>query len=146
MKLRNLLLIGIAVLFAFSSCKKDDDNAISIVGTWKYDTMEFDIATGDPAMDAFFNVMLQTMSSMLDMTVTFRENGTYTATSSMMGQTETENGNWRLENGRLFLDGEEVPHSLSRNRLSIHAPMGFLEEDELEMFTKFEMSVHFDRQ
>jgi len=174
MKLKNLLFIGVAVLFAFSSCNRDNDSAVSIVGTWKYDTMEFDVVANDPATTLLANGVLGAVSSMLDMTIVFREDGTYTATISgieeiipELGGNETNDGVWSLENGRLIIDGIAIiDHRLSRNRLTLSTPPNLLDllsdllnvigdeflgmpgDEILEMLgiTRFNMSVHFNRQ
>jgi len=141
MKLRNLLFISITVLFAFSSCNRD--NAASIIGTWKFDRVE---VVNNPTLSGHINGFIQEVIGPSDLILVFRENGTYTITADG----EVDSGTWRLENGRLFLDGQEVPHTLSRNRLSLHIPSWLLDQfgELFEMIdiTNLNLLIHFDRQ
>jgi|GEM_PF-4636834 len=145
MKLRNLLFIGIAVLLAFSSCK---DNAVSIVGTWKYDRVE---VPNNAFSTGLINSAIQEYLGDFDIIAVFKEDGTYTTTVSLMGENRIDNGVWSLENGRLTIDGQVIEHTLSRNRLSLHTPTWLLGQlgELFEMFDNIpnlNLTIHFDRQ
>jgi len=139
MKMKKLLFIGIAVLFAFSSCNRD--NAVSIVGTWKLDRAE---VANNPILTGVLNGFIQGMLGPYDLILVFRENGTYRITADG----EADSGTWSREGGKLIMDGREIPHTLSRNRLSFHSPEWLLDEEFLEMLgmTNLSISIHFDRQ
>jgi hypothetical protein len=149
MKLRNFLFIAVAILVGFSSCSKDDDELI--IGTWKYDTMKFEIETTDPTMTAFMKIMLEVMASQMDMTLTFKDNGTYTSTTSMAGMgSETETGTYKFEKGKLIMDGEAINYELSKKRLTLKQSGSdglfdiFDEMDGIGV-TKLNVSISFDK-
>lgn len=141
MKLRNLLFIVVIVSFVFSSCNRD--NATSIVGTWKYDRVE---VANNLALTGLLNGFIQERLGDSDITAIFREDGTYTIAE----EGEINSGTWSLENRKLIVDGQEIEHTLSRNRLSLHTPTWLLDQfgGLLEMIdiTNLNLSVHFDRQ
>jgi len=138
MKMKNLFFIGIAVLLAFSSCK---DKAISIVGTWKLDRVE---VVNNPILTGILNGVIQEMLGPSDLMLVFRENGTYRITADG----EADSGTWSRDGGKLIMDGGEIPHTLSRDRLSLHSPEWLFGEELLEMLgmTDLSISIHFDRQ
>jgi hypothetical protein len=154
MKLRNLLFIAVATLLSFSSCQKDEDE--SIIGTWEYDTMTFEIETTDPETTKFIQEIFDSFKNLISMTLTIEVAGTYSLTASipMLG-TETITGTYRLENGKLILDDETIiNYDLSKRRLTLN----FNSSDDFmipidivdgiidpTIITKFNISMSFDK-
>ncbi len=100
------------LLLGSTGCSSDSDGGgDSIVGSWR--------ATA-------FNGL--PMPAGVAMAVTFRNNGTYVATTTYEGITATETGTWSTSNGILtttFAGGtEQVAYSVSGNTMTTTDPEG----------------------
>ena len=78
------LLLGLAVALCATGCKDDDKKSDPLVGTWKAQTFN-----GQP------------IGNDVSLKISFRDNGTYTATTVVYGNTEVETGTWSAANGIL---------------------------------------------
>ena len=161
MKLKNLLLVSVAILLGFNSCKKEDVDLI--VGTWKYNTMDVKIETTDLEINKMLQANLATVKQLIDMTSVFKENDEYTATIYIpMQDSETHTGKYSLKDGKIYLDGEGIVYSLSKKSLTLKAAGTDFMNDFMADFmdgimidpaliigpasiTKFEISIKFDK-
>ena len=160
MKIRNLLIFGIAVLLSFNSCKKEDiDEIHSIVGTWKYDTMDIELElAGDYPFDVqIIKLLVETMlKNETDITVIFEKNGTYSIamSNSAFQYTHNDTGVYSMVAEKLYIDGVATTYKLSDTRLMLEYNLGdnfILSGDVLnDMINiadikKFNASIWFDR-
>ena len=104
-----ILVVGITVGLAAAGCGSSDDNDDPLVGTWRATTYN-----GQP------------MPTGISMTMTLSDNGTFSATTAVGADVETETGTWSAANGVLTTasDGEtdDVPYSVSGDTLTFGTP------------------------
>lgn len=149
MKIRNLLIISIGILLGLSSCKKDDVD--TIVGTWKYSSINFDIEVTDPTIQSYLELATGFIkASISDITVTFNDNGTYSMTTTIGGDTDSDTGTYSIKDGKLYMDDEATNYTLSKNTLTIQmSAADMLGDDELEIdpsiIKKFNVTMIFNR-
>lgn len=110
-----VLAVGVGVAVATVGCDDDDDDQgsnNSLVGTWKathYDGQPIPAGT-------------------VALTMTFRSDGSFNATTVLGGAAENVNGTWSAANGILTTttpDGtDRISYSVSGNTLTLSDPEG----------------------
>ncbi len=104
-KTRLFLLAMMAMVIAFSGCSKDDDDDFSIVGTWQQESFEMAVDFGVPGVDD----MVLADDEGDDVTITFNDDGTGSATDSE----GTEPFTWTLSGDVLTISDEQMNMSLT---------------------------------
>lgn len=141
-KTKLFLLAMMAMVIAFSGCSKDDDDDFSIVGTWQQESFEMAVNFGVPGVDD----MVFADDEGEDVTITFNEDGTGSATDS----DGTDSFTWTLSGDVLTISDNEMDLSLNlttktKSRLvgeqsltkDEMEEMFDLDEEDMEMFAIF---------
>lgn len=104
-KTQFMLLAMMAFIIAFSGCSKDDDDDFSIVGTWQQESLQMAVDFGVPGVDD----MVIDEQEGEDVTITFNEDGTGSATDSE----GTEAFTWSLTGDVLTISDNEMDLTLN---------------------------------
>lgn len=137
-KTRLFLLAMMAMVIAFSGCSKDDDDDFSIVGTWQQETFEMAVNFGIPGVDD----MVIADDEGEDVTITFNEDGTGSATDSE----GTDAFTWTLSGDVLTISDNEMDLSVNLTTKTDSRLVGeqTLTKDEMaEMFEMDEEDMAF---
>lgn len=158
MKLKHFALLGLVILAGFTSCKENNkgndggDPVVSIIGTWTYTDMTYEFEAEDSMVETILRVSFAGMKEAIEnWTLEFEDNGVYSQTMSMYGQTQSSPGTYTYENGQLILDGEENPCELTETQLKLFLPiedaLGDLSQVGIDpaTITKAEVYVIFER-
>jgi hypothetical protein len=101
-----VLTLAAAVGVATLGCDSSDSSSDSLVGSWRATTFN-----GQPIEDG------------LALAITFNNDGSYVATTTVQGVTDTERGTWSIANGILTTvhqgRTEQVAYALSGNTLTL---------------------------
>jgi len=120
-KLFFISILACSTLF-LKSCNNDEpEQPLSIVGTWHFESFNFNITTSDPQFTLELREMFRLIQISIDGgTIVFRENGTYTETMHFLGQPpDIWNGVYSWSNGILSMDGQIISHDLTNERLTL---------------------------
>lgn len=160
MKLKHFVLLGLAVLAGFTSCKENNkgnddggDPVVTIIGTWTYSDMTYEFEAEDAMVETILRASFASMKETIDgWTLEFEDNGVYNQTMTMWGQAQNYSGTYTYENAQLTLDGEATPCELTETQLKLFLPiedaLGDLSQAGIDpsTITKAEVYVIFERQ
>ena len=131
MKLKKFLslLMVAALCVGFTACSNDDDDDFSapasIVGTWRFDSFDYEIKASNPAAET---IAKELASSAVDEaeahTVTFNEDGTY---AEAYANGDTESGTYIYSNGILSLNGGIMKSAVTASGNTLRLSMDMLE-------------------
>ena len=133
MKLKKFLslLMVAALCVGFTACGGDDDEDTvpsSVVGTWKFDRLDYDIKSSVPSMENLFKEAFDSGDyDVVSHTIVFKEDNTFTTTEG----SDVDNGTYTYSNGVLTLaheDGEIVKCNVIANGNTLRLSYSILAE------------------
>lgn len=122
MKLNKLIAVLMLVVLAFglTACGSKEQ---SIVGKWSLDADSMLAMSGEDlsSMSEEEKELMKGMLAMMSMTMEFTADGKAIMSMTMMGETETEETTYSLEDGKLVMEGEPAEYKVEGDKLSITA-------------------------
>ncbi len=117
MKLNKMVAILMLVVLAFSLTACGGSKGQDIVGKWNIDVNSLLEMTGASPTDLEMIESLGGMSA----TMEFTKDGKCILEMSMMGQTETQEQSYTLEDGKVLLDGAPGDYMVEGDKLTLTA-------------------------
>lgn len=120
MKLNKLIAVLMLVVLAFglTACGSKEQG---IVGKWSLDADSMLAMSGEDlsSMSEEEKEFMKGMLAMMSMTMEFTADGKAILSMTMMGETETEETTYSLEDGKLVMEGEPAEYKVEGDKLSI---------------------------
>lgn len=101
------VLLLVVMVFSLAAC-----GSSSIVGVWKMDTKAIMEMAGLPAD-------MVAVADMIDGTVEFTNDGKVITKITAMGQTETQEGTYKVEGDKLTMNGSAGTFKIDGNKLTL---------------------------